>query len=69
MTCKVFAEVGQLDDLMEQLSSITKLEHQVVVIIGFRKANQTNNVVMVDASHDLDFLEDIRSLERKNPPC
>jgi hypothetical protein len=65
MACEVFAEVSQFDDLMEQLSSVTKLEYQVVVIFGFRKADQTNNVVVVDTSHDLDFLENIRSLEKK----
>lgn len=59
---EILAEVGQPDDLMEELAARAELQDNVVVLTGFGEVDEFDNVGMVELSHDLYLLEDVRSL-------
>jgi hypothetical protein len=63
MSAEIFAEVGESDDLMEELAARTQLQDDVVVLLGFGEVDQSDDIGMIKLTHDLDFLEDIRSLD------
>lgn len=62
MPTEVLAEVGQPDNLMEELAAGAELEDDVVVLTGFGEVDEFDNVGMVELSHDLYLFEDVRSL-------
>lgn len=48
---------------MEQFAAGAKFEDDVVVLARFGEVNQLDDVGVVKLTHDLDFLEDVRSLQ------
>ena len=62
VTRKVFAKVRQTHNLVEELSTRTQLENNVVVLASFREFHQRDDVGVVELTHDLDFFEDIGTL-------
>lgn len=62
VSTEILAEVGQPDDLMEELAARAKLQDNVVVLTGFGEVDEFDDIGMVELSHDLDFLEDVCSL-------
>ena len=66
MSTKVFGEICQTHNLMEKLATRGKLEDDVVVLSRFGKVDKLDDVGMVQLSHDLDFFEDIRSLQARS---
>lgn len=65
VSAQVFAKVCQSHDLVEQLSTGAELENNVVILPRFRKVNQLDDIGVVEVAHNLDFLEDIRSLSKQ----
>jgi hypothetical protein len=55
--------------LVEQLSSLHQLQDQKVVLIALAKADQLDDVGVVGSSHDLNLLEDVRTLHRQTGCC
>jgi hypothetical protein len=47
---------------MEQFTTWAQLQDDVVVLLGFGKVDELDNVGVVQLAHDLYFLEDVRSL-------
>jgi hypothetical protein len=66
VSAQVFAKVCQSHDLVEQLSTRAELENDVVILSRFGKVNQLDDVWVVEVAHNLDFLQDIRSLQRED---
>jgi hypothetical protein len=62
VSAQIFAKVCQSHDLVEQLSTGAELENNVVVLSRFGKVHQLDDVGVVEVAHNLDFLEDVRSL-------
>lgn len=62
MSAKIFAEVCQSHDLMEQFATWAKFKNNVVVLLRFREVDQLDDIRMVEIAHDLDLFEDVRSL-------
>jgi hypothetical protein len=56
MSRQILAEVGESDDLMEELSAGGQLQNDVVVLLGFGKVDELNDVWVIQLSHDLYFL-------------
>jgi hypothetical protein len=59
---KILGEVGQADDLVEQLATRTQLENDVVVLLGFGEVDEFDNVGVIELAHNLDLLKDVGSL-------
>ena len=47
MTAQVFAEVGQSNDLMEELAPRAKLKDDVVILARFGEVDEPDNVRMI----------------------
>jgi hypothetical protein len=47
---------------VEELASRAQLENDVVVLSGLGEFDELDDVWVVDLSHNLHFLEDVRSL-------
>jgi len=47
---------------VEELASRAKLQDDVVVLASFNEFDELDNIWVVELSHDLDFLENIRAL-------
>ena len=62
MATEILGEVGQADDLMEQLATGAQFEDDVVSLTRFGKMDEFDDVGMVDLSHDLNFFEDVGAL-------
>jgi hypothetical protein len=62
MTRKIFAEVCKANNLMEQFSARTEFENDKVVLARLVEINQLDDVGVIQLSHNLNFLQDIRSL-------
>lgn len=62
MARQLLAEVGQSYDLVEQLATGGQLQHNVVVLLGFGKFNELDDVGVVKLTHDLNLFQDIRAL-------
>lgn len=62
MPTEIFTEIGQADDLVEQLATRTQLEDDEVMLAGFGKVDEANDIGMVQLSHDLNLFEDVGSL-------
>lgn len=65
MPRKVFAEVCESDNLMEEFTTRAELKDDVVVLSRLREVDELDDIGMVDLSHDLDFFQDIRALENR----
>ena len=50
---------------MKQLASRAQLEDYVIILPRFREVDETDNVGMVQLTHDLNFFEDICSLHSR----
>jgi hypothetical protein len=50
---------------MEELATGTQLKNDIVILPGLREIDQLDDVGMVQLSHDLDFFQDVRSLQQK----
>jgi hypothetical protein len=48
---------------MEEFATRTQLEDDVVILLGLAEFNKLNDVGVVEVAHNLDFFEDIRSLD------
>lgn len=59
---EVLAEVGQANDLVEELATRTKFEDQVVVLPRFGEVDQFDDVGVVQLAHNLHLFEDVCSL-------
>lgn len=59
---QVLAEVGEPDDLVEQLAARCQLEDDVVVLFRFGKVDEVDDVGVFQLAHDLNLLQNIRSL-------
>ena len=59
---QLLAEVCQTHNLVEKLATRRKFENNVVVLSGFGEFDELDNVGVVKLTHNLDLLEDIRSL-------
>lgn len=59
---QVLAEVSEADDLVEELAAWRKLENDVVVLFGFGKVDEVDDVGVFELAHDLDLLQNVRSL-------
>ncbi len=62
MSTEILAEVGQPDDLMEELAARAELQDNVVVLTRFGEVDEFDDIGMVQLSHDLNLLENVRSL-------
>lgn len=63
VSAQIFAKVCQSHDLVEQLSTRAEFENDVVVLSRFGKVHQLDDVWVVEVAHNLDFLEDVHSLQ------
>jgi hypothetical protein len=59
---EILAEVGQSDDLVEQLAAGRQLEDDVVVLPRLGKVDELDDVGVVELLHDLDFFQDVGPL-------
>lgn len=59
---QVLAKVGQSNYLVEELSARAQFQNDEVVLRRLRERNEFDDIRMVQLSHYLDFLEDVRSL-------
>lgn len=48
---------------MEELTSRAQLENNVVVLFGLGEFDELDDIWVVELSHNLHFLEDVRSLQ------
>lgn len=62
MATEILREIGQTDDLVEQLPTGAEFEDDVIILARLGEVDEFNDVGMVDLSHDLHFLEDIGAL-------
>lgn len=62
MSGEIFAEVGEADDLMEKLAARAKFKDNIVILSCLLKFDEFDNIRVLNLSHDLDFLQDVRSL-------
>lgn len=62
MTTQILAEIGQPNNLMEELASWAEFENNIIVLARFGKVNEADNVGVVQLSHDLYLFEDVGSL-------
>ena len=65
VSTEILAEVGQADDLMEELAARAELQDNVVVLSGFGEVDKFDDIRVVELSHDLYLFEDVRSLFEK----
>jgi len=63
MARKIFAEVSEANDLMEELASWTKLKDDEVILSGLGELDQLDNVGMIELTHNLNLFEDVFPLE------
>ena len=63
VSAQVLAEIRQPYYLMEQLATGAKFQYDEIVLAGFGKGHQLDDVGMVQSTHDLNFFQDIGSLE------
>lgn len=61
---KVFAEVCEAHNLMEQFATRRKLKYDVVILSGFGKIDQFNDIRVIELAHNLYFFQDVCSLSR-----
>jgi hypothetical protein len=59
---KLLAKVRQTNDLVKEFASGTKFEDDIVILPALGEVDESNNVWMVKLSHDLNLLQDIRTL-------
>ena len=70
MSAQILAEVCQTNDLVEELSSWTELEYDVVVLVRLGEVDELDDIWMVELAHNLNFFEDIRTLQKNSgQPC
>lgn len=62
VTREVFAEVGEPHDLVEQFATWCKLQYDVVVLFRFGEVDELDDVGVIKLAHDLNLLENVRSL-------
>ncbi len=60
---EILAEIGKTNDLVEELTTRAKLKDDIVVLSGFGKIYELDNILVVDLSHYLDLLENICPLQ------
>ena len=48
---------------MEEFATWAEFEYNVIVLLRFGKIDKSDNVGMIKLSHNLDFLQDIGSLQ------
>jgi len=48
---------------VEKFATRTQLKNDVVILLRFAELNELNDVGVIKVAHDLDFLQDIRSLD------
>ena len=48
---------------MEEFATRTQLENDVVILLRFAELDELNDVGVVKVAHNLNLLEDIRSLD------
>ena len=65
VSAEVLAEVGEPDDLMEELATGTELEDDVIVLRRLGELDELDDIRVVELSHDLNLLEDVRALRRR----
>jgi len=51
---------------VEKLATRTELKDDIIVLPRFGKVDELDNVGMIKLAHDLNLLENIRSLQEKN---
>lgn len=66
MPAQILREVRQPHNLVKQLSALEQLQDDVIVALAFHEGNQLDDVGVVQAAHNLDFFEDIRSLQPRS---
>ena len=62
MAGQILAKVRQAHNLVEQLSSWSKLEDDVVVLCRLGEVDEPDDVWVVECLHNLDLLQDIGAL-------
>ena len=62
MSTEILAEVCQSHDLVEELSTGAELQNNVIVLAGFGKVDQLDDVGVIQVAHDLDFFQNVCSL-------
>ena len=67
MSTEVFAEVGQPNNLVEELAARAEFQNNIVVLARLGKVDQLDDVRVIYLSHDLHFFENVGSLERSVP--
>ena len=65
MPRQLFAEVGESDDLVKELTARAELEDDVVVLSRFGEVDQADDIGMVQLPHDLDFFQNVGTLEKR----
>lgn len=65
MTGELLAEVGQANDLMEQLATWSQLQNNKVIVLGLGKVDQLDNIGVVELLHNLNFFENVCPLSRR----
>lgn len=59
---KVLTEVGETNDLMKEFSTRAKFEDDEIILPGFVKVDEFDDIRVIQLPHDLNFLEDVRAL-------
>lgn len=67
MSTEIFAEVGQPNNLVEELAARTEFQNDIVVLARLGKVNQLDDIWVIYLSHDLHFFENVGSLEGTIP--
>jgi len=49
---------------VEEFSSRTKLQNDEIVLSGFRKIDELDDIGMIQLAHDLNFLENVCTLQK-----
>ncbi len=63
MAREVLAEVSEPDNLVEELAAGRELQDDEVMLLRLGELDQPDDVGVIELAHDLDFFEDVRSLD------
>ena len=63
MSTEIFAEVGQPNDLVEELATRAEFQNDVVVLARLGEIDQPDDIRVIYLSHDLHFFENVGSLK------
>lgn len=62
MPTEIFTKIGETNNLVEEFATRTEFEDDKVILPRFGKVHQAHNIRVVELSHNLYLLQDVRSL-------